>query len=243
MKVLYDFDGSIGWLTLSAPPRNLLRHPVFADSATLASFLAEPALRAVVIRGAGRHFCEGADVAALQAQLSEPEELRAALTQGRALLEQLTFATVPVVAMVRGACLGAGLEIALACHFRLAAESALFGLPEAGLGLMPGLGGTLRAQELAGRATAIELALSGRIVGAEAAQQLGLVDATERTPSLEQATRVFARSLVGDRPPELVRAVMTAIHAARRLPRAEALDLEASLFLDVARRRQPKERS
>jgi enoyl-CoA hydratase len=237
MKLRYDLADGIGRITLAAPPRNLLDHPEFTDRATLEAFLSRPELRALIVQGQGRHFCAGADLASLRQLVAEPATLAVALGRGKELLEALTSAPVPVLALIRGACLGAGLEIAMACHFRMASTNAILGLPEAGLGLMPGFGGTILAQEVAGRRVAIDLALSGRLVGGLEACELGLVDAAEPTRELEPKAEAFLCSLVRDRPPMLVRAIMQSIHNARRLPRAEALAEEASLFLEVARAR------
>jgi enoyl-CoA hydratase/carnithine racemase len=237
MKLRYDFADGIGRITLAAPPRNLLDRPDFEDRATLEAFLSKPELTAVVVQGEGRHFCAGASLGSLRRLSEQPAALELALTRGKALLDVLGYANVPVLALIRGACLGAGLEIALACHFRMASENALLGLPEAGLGLMPGFGGTILAQEVASRAVAIDLALSGRMVGALEACRLGLVDSVEPTSVLEPKAVAFLRALVRDRPPSLVRAIMQSIHNARRLPRAEALANEGALFLQVARAR------
>jgi enoyl-CoA hydratase len=239
MKVLYEIEGGTGVITLSAPPRNALTHPVFTDRAELARFLLRPELRAVILRGEGRHFCGGADLASIPRLVAEPASFARALAEARELLDLLSFATVPVLALIRGACLGAGLEIALSCHFRIASQNALLGLPEAGVGLMPGLGGTLLAQEVAGRRVAIELALSGKAVGAAEAASLGLVDAVYPTAELDAQANRFLRSLVADRPAQVVRAIMEAIHNARRLPRAEALRAEARMFLELARSSAP----
>jgi enoyl-CoA hydratase/carnithine racemase len=194
------------------------------------------------VRGDGRHFCGGADLETIPALVADPAAFARALEQGRALLDLLSFATVPVLAVVRGACLGAGLEIALSCHFRVASSNAMLGLPEAGVGLMPGLGGTLLAQEVAGRRVAIELALSGKAVGADEALGLGLVDAVCPTSALDAWAARFLRSLVGDRPVAVVRAIMEAIHNARRMPRADALREEARMFLELARARSQERR-
>ena len=233
MKLRYDVVDGIGRITLAAPPRNLLDHPEFEERATLEAFLAKPELEAVIVQGEGRHFCAGAELRSLRRLTAEPAALEAALGRGKALLDVLSYARVPVLALIRGACLGAGLEIALSCHFRMASENALLGLPETGLGLMPGFGGTILAQEAVGRAKAIELVLSGRLVGAEEARVLGLVDAVAPTRELAPKAVAFLRSLVRD----LVRAIMESIHNARRLPRAEAMAREAALFLQVARAR------
>ncbi|MCP4640427.1 MAG: enoyl-CoA hydratase/isomerase family protein [bacterium] len=235
MEVLYNVEDGIGRITLSNPPHNTLTHPVFAGRAQMKAFLDDPSLRAVVVRGAGRHFCAGADLECLGDQLADPDAIHAALDEGKRLLDLFRYATVPVIAAVRGSCLGAGLELALACHFRVASAHALIGLPETGHGAMPGFGGTLLAQDTIPRAGVMSLVLSGREFGAEEALGLGLVDRVVATKDLDTEVERFIDALVDNRPPSLVRAVMESIHNADRMPREEALQRETALFMEVAR--------
>jgi enoyl-CoA hydratase len=235
MKILYERRGPIGWVTLSHPPRNTLTDPVFADTAELGAFLAEPSLRAVVVQGKGRHFSAGADLTALSEQRGNPDGLGVRLNAGKALLEVLSYATVPVLAAIRGSCLGAGLEIALACHFRFAAAGALLGFPESEQGLMPGLGGTVLGADAVPRRILAELVISGRMVGAEEALALGLVQQVCPAPELESQATAFLEELTAKRSPSLIRAVLEAVHNGRRLPRDAALRRETELFCQVLR--------
>lgn len=242
MKILYERQGALGWLTFSHPPRNTLIDPVFADAGELKAFLTEPTLRAAILRGAGRHFSAGADLAVLGEQAREPEALATRLDRGKELLEAISFAPVPVLAAIRGSCLGAGLEIALACHFRFAAEGALLGFPEAARGLVPGFGGSVYGASIP-RHTLVELALSARLVGAVEALELGLVHRVCPAPDLEPQAAAFLEGLTASRAPHLVHAAMEAIHNGRRLPRAEALRRETELFVRVLRERVEEEGS
>ena len=125
-------------------------------------------VQAVVITGAGKNFVGGADIREFGAPMAEP-----VLPQVVAAIEA---SAKPVVAAINGAALGGGLEIALACHFRIAAPSAKVGLPEVKLGIVPGAGGTQRLPRLAGAAAALELIATGRIVSASEALSLGIID-------------------------------------------------------------------
>lgn len=237
MNVTYSTDGSLGTITLSAPPQNRLCHPVFADITELSTFLATPEIKAVTIRGEGSHFCAGADVGTLRDQARDPEQLASWLAHGKTLLQAISGATVPVLALLRGSCLGAGLEIALACHFRYASESAVLGFPETELGLMPGFGGTSAAPSLISRGAVVELILSGRMVRAPEAFDLGLVDRVLPTREIEAEAVSFLRSLTDSRPAALIRAAMESIRNGQRLPREEALRRETELFAELARNR------
>ncbi len=237
MKVESEVSGALVVVTLDGPSANILRPPAFDEpTQRIGELLAEPELKGLILRGAGRHFCAGADRDALARMLADDEDgLTQELDAGKALVAELTWATIPTVAMIRGSCLGGGLEIALACHFRVASENAMLGFPESTLGLIPGLGGTIMAPEVLSRRVAMDLLLSGRTVSGSEALELGLVDLAVPTRKLEESTRGFLESLVGRRSPQVVRAVLTSIHNARRLPRDEALRAEGELFLEVAR--------
>ena len=238
MEPRHEVVDGIGTLVLSGGRANALRGPALADPAVLEAFFEREEVKGAVLTCSGRHFCAGADLEELARSLADETslaELGSGLEVGKAALEAIAFAPVPVVAAVRGSCLGAGLEIALAAHFRVASRNALLGLPESGLGLIPGLGGTARAAELLPRRVAVDLVLSGRMISAGEALELGLVDRVVATSELEGAARQLLVELVGRRSKGVVRAVMTALHNARRLPREDALREEGRLFLEVAR--------
>jgi enoyl-CoA hydratase len=178
MELLYSALAGIGRIELRNPPYNAFVSPAFEDAARLAGFLARDDLKAAIVLGHGRHFSAGADLDALAARISgDPEALRASLDAGKKALDAIRFSGIPVVAAIRGSCLGAGLEIALACHFRVASANALLGFPEAERGLMPGLGGTVLGRSRMRRGTIIDLLLTGRMVRGEEAASIGLVDA------------------------------------------------------------------
>jgi enoyl-CoA hydratase len=229
-------EDGIGTLLLSNPPRNTFDEPLFAERSAVEAVLRHPGQKALIVQGAGRHFSHGADPGRLREQLREPGFQRA-MDAGKALLALFAAAPVPLLALVRGGCLGAGLELALCCHFRFAASSSLFGFPEVELGLVPGFGGPLFLDGVATRRAAVDLLLSGRMIGAPEAQSLGIADRVCAAAAIEQDARDFLRGLVGKRSVSQVHAVMESIGNARRLPLADALRRETELFMSVARGR------
>ncbi len=243
MKLLYQVEEGIGEITLSNPPYNSLERPKFEEPAVLAEFLGREDLKGVIVHGAGKHFCAGADLEELERHRRDPESLARELAEGRTLIETLASASIPIVAVIRGSCLGAGLEIAMACHFRVASENAMIGFPESGLGLLPGLGGTVLAPRILKRSVAVDMLVTGRMVDASEARDLGVVDLVVPTFELEARGRELLANLVDRRPRYVIRAIMTAIHNAHRLPLEEALREEGRLFLEVAREtaRRPRE--
>jgi enoyl-CoA hydratase len=235
MKILYSIENSIGHIVLSNPPYNYLPEPEFENPATLREFLSREELKGIVVSGQGKHFCAGASMEHLAEMAKNPSALKQAIEKGKQLLDIIRYATIPVVAAIRGSCLGGGLEIALACHFRFAAKSAMFGFPESQQHIMPGLGGTIFPQEIVPRRHLIELAVSGKMIGAKEALDIGIIDRCCESRDIEDEAQKFCSRLTDGRPPALVRSIMTSIHNARTLPLKEALRRETELFCACAK--------
>jgi 3-hydroxyacyl-CoA dehydrogenase len=161
--------GAVCVLTLDNPPVNAMSHALRAAlKAGLDAALADPAVAAIVIIGAGRSFIAGADIG----EFGKPRA--APLTP--ALITTIEQATKPVVAAIHGNALGGGLELAMACHLRLASPQTRFGQPEVKIGLIPGAGGTQRLPRLVGLELALEMITGGEPIGAEPALAAGLID-------------------------------------------------------------------
>jgi enoyl-CoA hydratase len=234
MQFRYQKTGPIGRITMVNPPTNALTHPFFADKEELRSFFEDHDLKAVILRGQGRHFCSGADPESFTDSFRDTQNLKDALHSAKELLQLISFAPIPVAAVISGSCLGGGLEIALACHFRFAATTAMFGFPECGHSLMPGMGGTVFPQQMIPRRHLIDLILSGRMIGAEEALQTGLVDFVSPGKKVGEEAARYLESLTGSHPPKVIRAVMRSIHNGRRMPMDEALAEETRLFCELA---------
>ncbi len=233
MRTAYRRDGPIGHIVLQNPPNNTLPHPRFAEPGELQAFLGAAELKGVVVSGEGRHFSAGADLDTLKALARDPAALQQALDEGKGLLDIIRYAPVPVVAAVRGSCLGAGLEIALACHFRVAASSAMIGFPESEYGLIPGMSGTVEGELR--RATRIRMVLSGEMIGAEEARERGIVDRVCAAPQVEREAEALLAQLVSRRSAALVHAAMNSVHNCARMGRREALLEESRLFCELVR--------
>lgn len=161
--------GSILVLTLNNPPVNALGVEIRRGLlAAIDSASDNPAVEAILLVGAGRHFCGGADIREFGKTPQAP-----ALPE---VVTRIEDSSKPVLAAIQGVALGGGLEVALAAHYRLATGSARLGLPEVLLGLLPGAGGTQRLPRLIGAKAALELMLSGRHLSAKEGLDLGLLD-------------------------------------------------------------------
>jgi len=177
--VQFKVSEEIAYLTLNRSPKNVMDSLFFKEFTWLAAkVLPDLNVKGLIIQGSGRHFSSGTEIPELIADaITKHKGSRQRLfSKNAASFHKLTSLTYPVVAAVRGCCIGSGMELALVCHFRLSSPNALFGLPEAQFGLMPGCGGTIRLQELIGRRKAIELILTGRSLLAEEALACGIVD-------------------------------------------------------------------
>lgn len=173
----YDLDGDIAVVTVDRQSAlNALDQDVLMELA-LAFEMAESDanVRAMVLTGAGRAFVAGADIGALRS-LTDAFGGREASLSGQDVTNTLAALPFPTVAAINGFALGGGLELALAADLRVASKGAKLGLPEVGLGLIPGYGGTQRLPRLIGQGRALDLILTGRHVGAEEALAMGLVN-------------------------------------------------------------------
>ena len=162
-------DGDVAIIVFDHPPVNALSHPVRAAFlAAIGQLDADPAVRAIVLQGAGRNFIAGADVREFDGPPREP------MLPG--VLSRLESCGKPVIAALHGATLGGGAETALASHYRCAAGDLQLGFPEVNLGLLPGAGGTVRLPRIAGWQASLDLMTSGKPLGIDAAIELGIVD-------------------------------------------------------------------
>ena len=158
-------QGPVAVVTFDNPPVNGLSHAVRVGLArALERAIADEGVSAVVLTGGGRHFSAGADIREFGTPAATAEPTL------RRLIELVEDAPTPVIAAIQGSCLGGGLEIALAAHYRIAARDATLGLPEVKLGLIPGAGGTQRLPRLLAPARALELILGGEPVRAGASR-------------------------------------------------------------------------
>ncbi|MEE2897962.1 MAG: enoyl-CoA hydratase-related protein [Gemmatimonadota bacterium] len=185
-------------------------------------------VRGVVLTGAGdKAFVAGADIGEL-AEMDSISGVRISRA-GQAVFTAIERFPKPVLAAVGGYALGGGCELALACHIRVASENARFGQPEVGLGIIPGYGGTIRLARLVGLGRAIELTLTGEMVGAERAERIGLVSAVVPRESLLEDSKSLLRKVTKNGP-VAVRMALESIYRALDTPTTDALDYESSLF-------------
>jgi enoyl-CoA hydratase len=228
--VLRERRGAVEILTLNRPDkRNALNTALrTALIAALDELAGDVGVRVIVLTGAGdRAFVAGADVTEFTGR---DVAAQAATMQARRVYDVVAASERPLVAAINGACLGGGLELALACDIRIASTTARFGQPEVNLGLIPGGGATQRLPRVVGLGAALRLILTGEPVDAAEALRMGLVEeVTEPEDCLERAIAVAER--IARNSPVAVAAARRATRAALGLPLAAGLDLERAAFL------------
>ena len=220
-------NGDLAVITLNRPEAlNALSFDIIRDIGAAIDEAAGWNIRALIFTGAGeKAFCAGADIKEL---IGRPlMEERAGAELGQRIFAKLDSFKVPSIAAINGYAFGGGLELAMACTFRVASARAKMGLPEIKLGLIPGYGGTQRLPRLVGEARAMEMVLTGRTVGAEEALSIGLVNRLAEGNVLD-AARAFAAEFTGYGIPALTFA-RAAIQRALGTSLSEGLRLEADL--------------
>jgi enoyl-CoA hydratase/carnithine racemase len=221
--------GPVRHVVLNRPEKRNAFHDalVLAVGDALRAAADDGDVRCVVLRGAGPMFSAGMDVAALGELGAAPDRLR---TFRRACLAAWSLAeemTKPVVCQIHGACLGGAMELALACDLRVLSADAVMGLPETRIGLVPDVGGSSRLPQVVGLGRAKELVMTGRVVGAEEAERIGLANRVAPAERLDAVT--------GELVDELLACAPIAVGLAKRLLDASARPaLSTTLELEVA---------
>jgi enoyl-CoA hydratase len=198
--------------------------------ASVARIERDPAIHAVYVVGEGRAFVAGADIEEISA-LDATSGLAFA-ERGQSVFSRIENLRVPVIAAVNGFALGGGCELAMACHLRIASEKARFGQPEVKLGILPGFGGTQRLPRLVGRGIATELTLSGRIIKADEALRIGLVNEVVEADQLLPRTLEWLGTALANGP-EALAASLQAIGRGLDGTLEQGLALEAKLFAEA----------
>ncbi|WP_448142374.1 enoyl-CoA hydratase/isomerase family protein [Stenotrophomonas bentonitica] len=223
-------DGAIRWITVNRPDKlNALNRETLEalDSAFLAAGQ-EESVRVVVLTGAGpKAFVAGADIAEMNGLT--PVQGRDFSLLGQAVMRRIERLPKPVIARINGFALGGGLELAMACHLRVAADSARVGQPEINLGLIPGFGGSQRLLRLCGRAATLELLLLGAPITAARALQLGIVNEVVAADALDARVNELSTQLARSAPLAL-RGILDAVHVGGECTLADGLEYESAQF-------------
>jgi enoyl-CoA hydratase len=228
--VKYETNGAVGLITINRPEAlNALNGVMLAELDQLFDQLELEVVRCLVITGAGdKAFIAGADVA----EMSEMDQAEAKLfgETGNSLFSKIEKIPVPVIAAINGYALGGGNELALSCDIRICSQNAVFGQPEAGLGITPGFGGTQRlARVIGSKSKAKEILFTCRNIKADEALEIGLVSAVYPSESLmEEALKIAAR--IASHAPIAVRNIKKVVNEGLDMSIDDAIKREIELF-------------
>lgn len=230
--IQWSDQNRVAKITLKRPPANALSSVILKElSSVLDQIEKNDEIRAVIIHGEGRFFSAGADIKEFT-NIESTEQFAQYGRYGQALFERIETFSKPVIACIHGAALGGGLELAMACHFRIAAEDAKLGLPELQLGLIPGFAGTQRLPRYVGVARAAEMMLTSQAITGKEAVQYGLVNHAFPEKELLNKTEEIA-NLIAKKSPASIKAVITLLNAAKTKEYFAGVEKEAELFGEV----------
>ena len=228
--ILVDQQEQCAILTLNRPKANALSLELMRElRQAVGDAEADPKVRVICITGGtGKFFAAGADIPSIQSSLDNPMAEGRLLAEGLKTVNAIEACTKPVMAVVNGMALGGGCEICLACHLRIAADTAVFGQPEINLGIIPGWGGTHRLPVIVGDGKAREWLLTGRNISAQEALEAGLVSKVAPAEELQTAAMELA-GLLASKPPVALRETLHVVRE-RALHPEQGQALEAQAF-------------
>ncbi len=227
--ILVEKRGKVAILTINRPDKlNALSSKVHSEGiAALDEMKNDDSVRVLVITGAGeKSFVAGADIGEFAGKTAAEQR---DTMNSRSLFNSIDGFPKPVIAMINGFCLGGGCELALACDIRVASENARLGQPEINLGIIPGGGGTQRLTNLIGEGKSMEMILTGDMIDAETAKNLGLVNHVYASEELEEQTFKMADK-IAEKAPIALQMAKEAVKLASRSTLDEGLRREVDLF-------------
>jgi enoyl-CoA hydratase len=229
--LLCESRNAIGFVTINRPERlNALNRQLMLELQTCFQAIRNDAeVRVVILTGSGQKaFAAGADIGELASQATTLEGKETS-ELGQRVLSMIENLGKPVIAAINGYALGGGCELAMACTLRIAADTAMMGLPEVKLGLIPGYGGTQRLSHLIGKSRALELILTGDSISAQEAFRLGLVNQVVPIAELLAASEKLARKIIANAP-LAVEFALQSVNQGSGLPIDQGQSLESTLF-------------
>jgi len=236
----YSVEDRVATVTISNPPANVLTTPLVKELDKVFDELSgNDDVKVIVLTGSGTLFVAGADIKEI-GSIASPKQGEELALMGQAVFNKIEQMQKPVIAAITGFCLGGGMELAMACHMRIAGDRARMGQPEINLGIIPGFGGTQRLSRLVGKAKAMEIILTGDMINAQEAKALGLVNkVVPEGEVLKQAVGLAKK--IASKGKKAIAAAMNAIQEGTIQPLSQGLSLEAKLFGQICETSDMKE--
>lgn len=225
-----NIENKICKITIANPPANALSIQTLQEIEKAMEDAQENVdVKVIVITGEGKFFVAGANIKEFTDIIGNAQKGKEFAELGQRIFNKIEKSSKPVIAMINGACLGGGLELAMACHIRIAADSAKLGLPELNLGLIPGFGGTQRLVRLLNRGKATEMILTGDMIDGVEACRLGLVSKSVPLGELDSTVKEIAKK-ISRKSSVSIQAALVAIAHGFHHGQEKGLLLEAELF-------------
>ncbi|MGI6412866.1 MAG: enoyl-CoA hydratase/isomerase family protein [Syntrophomonadaceae bacterium] len=227
--LIFEINDGIALVTLNRPEvMNALNNRIQEElDQVLSAVETDPQIRAMILTGGPKCFCAGADIkASVKSQAVSPIRVYQRFQQSRLIFNKLDNLSKPTIAAMSGPAMGGGCELALACDFRIASESLKIALSEVRIGMIPAGGGTQRLPRLVGISKAKEMILLGKILNAQEALQIGLVDKVVPVDELISEANKLASAFI-DLPPLTLKMAKAAINRGIEMPLNDALEYEA----------------
>ncbi|GEN36681.1 MULTISPECIES: enoyl-CoA hydratase [Aneurinibacillus] len=230
-NVKLEAANKVAYLSIDVPPANTLSSATLTGLGDAFNYIEGiDDIKVIVLTGAGKFFVAGADIKEFTGAFDNVEQAEQMARAGQKLFDRIESFSKPVIAAINGAALGGGLELAMACHIRYAAEEAKLGLPELNLGLIPGFGGTQRLARLTNKAKALELILTSQFVDGREAERIGLVNRAVPLDSLMDEVKRVAELIALEKSAVSVRAALEAVTYGLAVGQEKGTEKEAVLF-------------
>jgi enoyl-CoA hydratase/carnithine racemase len=225
-------EDRIATVTIDHPPANAFNRQVVEElGAAFDELAANDEVKAIIITGAGQFFIAGADINEIYAVKDKPEEAEAFIRLGKAVFDKVEASEKPVIAAMNGRfALGGGLELAMACHIRLAEDGLRMGQPEINLGIIPGWGGTQRLPRIVGKGRGLETMLTGDPITAQEAYRIGLVNKVVPTGRVMKEATGLARRIISKSALPIA-AIIRAVNEGMEHDLAGGLEVETAQFV------------
>lgn len=223
-----SIEDHIAFVAIDRPPVNVLGFSHFETLChIILEFVERKDVRAIILSGNDKAFISGFDISEI-ACMEKPDQVKQITMRIKHLLTRIETAKKPIIAAIRGSCFGGGLELMLACHLRIAAVEAKFGLPEINLATIPTFGGTIRLPKIIGRMRALEMILTGKTISGGEAFRIGLVNEVCRDEELLPRARSLGGS-ISEKGALAVEAAIKSVIAATEIDTEQAMKLESEL--------------
>jgi enoyl-CoA hydratase len=236
-NIRYTIEERVATVVIDHPPANALNKQTLTElDSALDELLANSEVKVIIITGAGQMaFVAGADIGEINdlVKSSNAVGAQALIEMGQTVYNKIEQSPKPIIAAINGFCLGGGLEMAMACHIRIAGDRARLGQPEISLGIIPGWGGTQRLPRLVSKGKAIEIILTGDQITAQEAKALGLINIVVPGDAVMRQATGLARKLAA-KSAVAVAAALAAITGGAGLPLLDGLTKEREQFVKLA---------